>query len=88
MQELFASGRIADAILILMVVEGVALTLMFRASGRGPDPVRVWSNLLPGAALVLALRSALSGDGWQLIALWLTAGLAAHAADLYLRWRS
>lgn len=88
MEDWISSGRIADAILLLMLAEGAALTIFYRALGRGPDPKRVWTNLLAGAALVLALRSALNGEGWQMIAVWLSAGLAAHAADLYVRWRS
>lgn len=88
MEEWFSSGRIAEAILVLMLAEGLAFTALYRATGHGPSPKSVWTNLLAGAALVLALRSALAGDGWQMTALWLTAGLVAHAADMYVRWRN
>jgi hypothetical protein len=44
-------------------------------------------NLLAGACLLMALRSALSGSGWAWIAAWLFAALVAHLADLARRWR-
>jgi hypothetical protein len=45
--------------------------------------------MLAGAGLLLALRAALTGAAWHMIAAWLLAGLAAHLFDLYLRrpWR-
>ncbi|MEQ1718591.1 MAG: hypothetical protein ABL907_21835 [Hyphomicrobium sp.] len=88
MESLFASGRIADLIVGLMLAEGVILTLVFRGSQNGLKPALIWSNLIAGAALVLALRSALTGNGWQWTALWLAAALVGHAIDLLVRWRS
>jgi hypothetical protein len=87
LQELFASGLVADIILGLMVVEGIALTLLYRAKRIGVEPRTLWINLAAGAALFLALRSALTGGDWQTTALFLIAGLIAHAADLAARWQ-
>jgi hypothetical protein len=43
-------------------------------------------SLAAGAALLLALRSALAGQAWEGVALWLIVALAAHVLDLKLRW--
>jgi hypothetical protein len=85
--DLFSTGRIIDLILGLMVLEGIALAVYHRRTGRGPAPVAVLANLLAGAALLLALRAALAGADWPSVALWLGAALLAHLADLGRRWR-
>ena len=76
-----------EAIIVLTVLEGVALALYHRATGRGVAPVEYAANLASGVALMLALRAALGGAGWG----WLAAALAAsgllHAADIARRWR-
>ena len=87
MESLFASGLVADIILVLMAVEGIALTLLYRFKGVGVEPRTLWINLAAGAALFLALRSALTGGNWQTTAMFLIAGLIAHAADLSARWQ-
>jgi hypothetical protein len=88
MQSWFASGWIADVVLLLMLTEGVLLAIFYRVTAMGPSPRLVWSNLLAGAALVMALRSALVGEGWQMTAVWLIVALAAHGFDLYLKLRN
>lgn len=87
MEHLFATGQIADVVLVLMAVEGIALTLLYRAKGIGMEPRAVWTNLAAGAALFLALRSALANDHWHVTAAFLIVGLLAHAADLAIRWQ-
>lgn len=87
MENLFATGQIADVVLALMVLEGIALTALYRAKGIGMTPRAVWTNLAAGAALFLALRSALVGAHWHVTAGFLVAGLLAHAADLAVRWQ-
>lgn len=87
MEQFFSTGLVADVILVLMVVEGIALTLLYRAKGVGVEPGTLWINLAAGAALFLALRSALTGGDWQTTAMFLIAGLIAHAADLAARWQ-
>lgn len=84
---LFASGRAVDAILLLMVLEGVALIAYARATGRGIAPAAVVANLTSGAALLLALRAAMSGWGATAVAACLMVSFAAHVADLARRWR-
>lgn len=86
MADLFAGGRIVDGILAFMLIECAALTLLRRRSRRGLGSVELIVTLSAGAALLLALRSALAGSGWQSVAVWLGAALAAHLLDLRLRW--
>lgn len=84
---MFASGRVAELILGLVVLEGLALAAYHRATGRGVPPGRLAGNLASGGALLLALRLALGGAWWGWIGLCLFASLLAHAADLRARWR-
>jgi len=75
-----------DAILLLLGVEAVALALWHRRTGRGPAPRRLLPNLLAGAFLLAALRTALSDGPETLLLLWLAAALLAHLVDLRGRW--
>ncbi len=87
MVEFFASGRIIDLILGLVVIEGAALALWRRRSGTGPGLQGMAANLLSGACLLLAVRAALTDAAWQWVAVALLGSLLAHLADLYGRWR-
>jgi hypothetical protein len=87
MPELFASGRIVDAILVLVAIEAVVLAAWSARTGKGVAPRDLLPNLASGVALFLALRGALVGAAWPWIAACLLAALAAHATDLALRWR-
>ncbi len=73
-----------DFILVLMAVEGAALLLWRRWTGRGPAVLL--PNLLAGAALLLAMRFALTGEARALVGLALLGGLVAHLIDLRARW--
>jgi hypothetical protein len=85
--ELFASGRIVDLALGLVLVEAVVLLAIRRRTGHGVAPAELAAFLLAGACLMLALRAALVGADWSWVALWLLGALLAHLADLGLRWR-
>ena len=87
MDDLFASGRVIDLIVALMVLEGIGLTILHRATGRGVPLAALGANLLAGGALMLALRAALVGSGWMTVAMFLAAGLVAHVVDLGQRWK-
>lgn len=87
MAALFTSGRIVDLILALMLVEGLALAAYHGLSGRGPAPLDVVANLGAGAALLLALRFALTGARWEVLAGTLAAAGVLHVADLARRFR-
>jgi uncharacterized membrane protein YjjP (DUF1212 family) len=87
MAELFATGRIVDLIIALVVVEAALLTVLHRNRRRGPDVASVVAMLVPGVFLLLALRAALTAAPWTTIALWLIAALVAHLADVARRLR-
>jgi len=83
---LFESGRIIDLILALVAIEGAALILLRRRDPRrGLTAGAALSLLAPGAALMLAVRLALTDAHWRWIALALLAALIAHLADLVRR---
>ncbi len=82
----FASGRIVDGILLLVAAEALILAWLSRRGG--PSLPSLLTNLASGAALMLALRAALVGTGWIVVAGWMLAGLVAHLADLGLRFRA
>ena len=86
MASLFASGRIVDLILGFMLLEWIVLARRRSRAGRGLGPLEVGVSLLAGAALLLALRSALRGADWRQIACLLLLALAAHAWDFSRRW--
>ena len=87
MAELFASGRLVDLILVLVAVEIVVLTLLWRATGRGVATADLVPNILAGAFLLLALRLALGGAGWMACCASLAAAGVAHVIDIARRWR-
>ncbi len=88
MAQLFASGRIVDLILALVVLEAVLFALLNRRAVDYPRRIDLWLGLLPGACLLLALRSVQSGAAWTWTAFWLGCALATHLADVARRWRS
>ena len=87
MDEFFATGAVAGAILAAMLVELVVLMWFRRRTGRGPSVAELLTGLGAGAALLLALRASLKGLEWRQIAVWLIVALVAHVADLTLRWK-
>jgi len=84
--EFFATGEVAGAILAAMLLELVVLLWLRRRTVHGPSIAELFAGLGAGAALLLALRAALRSLGWPHIAAWLIVALAAHLADLTLRW--
>lgn len=87
MADLFASGRIIDVILVLVLLETLALMLLHQLTGRGPRPRTILPTLTSGLLLMVALRAALADLRWEFIALPLALALGAHLTDLLLRWR-
>lgn len=87
MQQLFASGRIVDLILLLVAAEAIALAIYHRRTGNGLESLDLLTALIPGVCLLFALRAALTGEAWPAIALWLSAALVTHLGDLWRRRR-
>jgi hypothetical protein len=87
MSEFFSGPRAVDLVLVVVSLEVLGLSLYWHLTKRGIAPAQLLPNLLAGAALVLALRLALSDFSWP----WYTACLAvagiANVADLRQRWR-
>ncbi len=82
----FSSGLVVDAIAALMLLEGIAIFLWRRRTGKGIAPLDLLANLAAGLFLLLALRAALTGAGWQAVALFLALGGLAHVVDMASRW--
>jgi Ca2+/Na+ antiporter len=76
-----------DVILVFVVVEGVALALYRRATGRGPVARKIPAMLAAGFFLMLAVRLALAGVSELWLAACFLAALVAHLLDLSGRWR-
>jgi hypothetical protein len=85
LQTLFESGRIADAILAILLLEVLAIHFHHRLTGRGPTLARALPFLLAGACLLLAWRTAAAGLPWPLPAAFLAGAGAAHVVDLLRR---
>ncbi len=81
MEGWFASGRIVDALLLLLLLEAV----LFLRAGRGRT---LLPNLAAGACLLLGLRAALTGAPVALLGLWLALAGVAHGLDVAGRWRT
>ncbi|WP_211364742.1 hypothetical protein [Roseospira marina] len=86
--DLYASGRVADVLVVFVLLEAVGLIWLHRRVGRPGAPWGLLINLATGAALVLALGAALKGAAWPWIGLWLIVALVGHTADLAVRWRA
>lgn len=76
MDSFFTSGHAVDFVIAFMVVEATILILMKRRA------LTVIITILPGAVMMLALRAAITGAGWQWVAIWLAVSLPLHLADL------
>ena len=85
LKALLGSGHVADLLLLVTALEGAALAVFHRWTGRGIPPAEILGNLLSGAFLVLALRCALTGAPWPWLALCLLLALLAHLIDLRVR---
>jgi hypothetical protein len=83
----FANGRVADLLLVVMAIEFAALTITAPSKARAGRALDLVFTLAPGACLTVALRMALTGASWPWVALWVTAALPFHVADLLRRRR-
>jgi hypothetical protein len=79
---------LVDAIVVLVVVEGVILVAYRARTGGGLPVAGTLANLSSGAALLLALRVALSDASATAVLALLSVALIAHVADLASRWEA
>jgi hypothetical protein len=77
LEPFFQSGSITYVILAVMLAEGLFLARYFK---RFPGMI---SGLAAGASLVLALRAALIGQGWIVIAAFLTLSFVFHLMEIW-----
>ena len=73
----FASGHAADLVLGVLGLEALWLKL-----AKGWDWAKIIGLVGPAVFIVLALRAALVGAGWEWVALLLALSLPLHLMDL------
>ena len=83
----FAGTGLVDFVIAVTFVEGMLLSLWNMRSGRGMPLRDVWTMLLPGMMLMLALRSVMLNQSALITALFLLAAGLNHGADLMRRLR-
>ena len=88
MAELFASGRIVDLVLLLVVLEVAALPWLLQRMGSRVRLGQLLPNIAAGAALFIALRLTISEASWHWVAVAMIAALLAHLVDLNQRIRA
>ncbi len=76
MAELFASGHAVDIVLAVIAIEALMLIARRRSAAT------VVLALSPGVLMLVAVRAALVGSGWYVVALALAASLPVHLLDL------
>ena len=84
-EDFVASGHAADLILLVMALEAVFLSLFLRKRGFSRLVPGFLAALIAGAALVLALRTALTGGSVVLILIAMGASFVAHLAEIALK---
>lgn len=80
MEWLFASGHAVDIVLAVLGIEAVWL------AARGRKLIDLALLMLPAVAILLALRAALVGAPWPIIAAPLALSFPIHLADLRRRF--
>jgi hypothetical protein len=82
-----ADGSLLLAIVLLISFEAALLAWLWYRRRTGLAPRGYLGNLVSGAALMMAVRAASLDQSSTAVAGWLLAALAAHAADLFVRWQ-
>ena len=85
---LFVDGKIADLVLAVMVVEALVFVALSRRAQSVLSLSSIFSALLPGFFLLLALRAVFVHAQWFWIALALTGALITHLIDMRMRFQS
>lgn len=75
----FSRGHAADLVLIVLAIEAVWL------KSRGWPLSKIIGLIGPAVFILLALRAALVGAGWQWVAVLLACSLPFHLIDLRAR---
>lgn len=75
-ESFFASGHAADLVLTVLALEAIWL------KARGWSFAKIIGLIGPAVFIVLALRAALVGVGWEWVAVLLALSLPLHLMDL------
>jgi len=87
LEQLYQGPLAVDIAIGFISLESLLLWAFHKFTGRGLALADCVLTILSGACLMLALRCALTPEGWQGMALFLIAAGIAHGADLRSRWR-
>lgn len=88
MADWFASGRVIDLVLLLVLLEIAALPWLLKHLGSPLGITQLLPNIVAGMTLMLAIRVSLTGGNWHWVALCMLGALGAHLLDLGLRLRA
>ncbi len=87
LEQLYQGPLVVDIAIGFISLEGLLLWAFHKFTGRGLALADCVLTILSGACLMLALRCALTPEGWPGVAFFLIAAGIAHGADLRSRWR-
>ncbi len=87
LEQLYQGPLVVDIAIGFITLEALLLWAWHKLRGRGLALADCILTIVSGACLMLALRCALTPDGWPGMALFLIAAGIAHGADLRIRWR-
>jgi len=87
LEQLYQGPLVVDIAIGFITLESLLLWAFHKLTGRGLALADCMLTILSGAFLMLALRCALTPQGWPGMALFLIAAGIAHGADLRSRWR-
>ena len=86
--QFYQGPLVVDIAIGFITLEALLLWAWHKLTGRGLALADCVLTILSGAFLMLALRCALTPEGWPGMALFLVAAGIAHGADLRTRWRN
>ena len=88
LEQFYQGPLVVDIAIGFITLEALLLWAWHKSTGRGLALADCVLTILSGAFLMLALRCALTPEGWPGMALFLVAAGIAHGADLRTRWRN
>jgi hypothetical protein len=86
LEQLYQGPLVVDIAIGFITLESLLLWAFHKFTGRGIALADCVLTIVSGVCLMLALRCALTPDGWPGVALFLIAAGIAHGADLRARW--
>lgn len=87
MTDFFSSGRAIDLVLLLIGLEAILLSVLWRMRRCPIPPLATLLILAPGTCLLFAARAALNGATWGWVSFFFLLALVIHLVDLRDRWQ-